>query len=62
MREGLLSLGVSNAVQIAGMLGVATGAAVSYWAVTHGQPYLGIMFAMLAVTCFQSLSGTSWNR
>ena len=62
VREGLLSLGVSNAVQIAGMLGVATGAAVSYWAVTHGQPYLGIMFAMLAVTCFQSLSGTSWNR
>jgi Zn-dependent protease len=63
VREGLLSLGVADAVRIASMIGVAAGAAVAWWGYTHNEPYLGIMFAMLTVSCFQSLSdNTPWQR
>jgi Zn-dependent protease len=63
VREGLLTLGVADAARIAAMIGVAAGAAVAWWAYTHHEPYLGIMFAMLTVSCFQSLSGdTPWRR
>jgi Zn-dependent protease len=63
VREGLLSLGVADAVRIAAMIGVAAGAAVAWWGYTHNEPYLGIMFAMLTVSCFQSLSdNTPWQR
>jgi len=63
VREGLLSLGVTDAARIAAMIGVAAGAAVAWWGYTHNQPFLGIMFAMLTVSCFQSLSdNTPWQR
>jgi stage IV sporulation protein FB len=63
VREGLLSLGVADAVRIASMIGVAAGAAVAWWGYTHNELYLGIMFAMLTVSCFQSLSNnTPWQR
>ena len=63
VREGLLTLGVADAARIAAMIGVAAGAVVAWWAYTHREPYLGIMFAMLTVSCFQSLSeDTPWRR
>ncbi|MGI9176486.1 MAG: metalloprotease [Pirellulales bacterium] len=64
VREGLLTLGVTEAHRIAGIIGVAAGAFVAWWGYTHGQPFLGIMFAMLAASCFQGLSAgdTPWRR
>jgi len=63
VREGLLTLGVADAVRIATIIGVVAGGFVTWWSFTHGQQYLGIMFAMLTVSCFQSLSeGTPWQR
>jgi stage IV sporulation protein FB len=64
VREGLLTLGVGDAHRIAGIVGVAAGAAAAWWGYTRGQPYLGILFAMLAVSCWQNLSGGSstWRR
>jgi len=63
VREGLLAIGVADAVKIASLIGVVAGAAVAWWGYTHGEPYLGIMFAMLTVSCFQSLSeDTPWRR
>jgi stage IV sporulation protein FB len=63
VREGLLALGVADAHRIAGVVGVAAGAAVAYWGYTRGQPFLGIMFAMLAVSCWQGLApGGPWRR
>jgi len=57
VREGMLAMGVADAHKIAGLIGVATGALVAYWAYRHGQPFLGIMFALLAASCWQGLSG-----
>jgi Zn-dependent protease len=63
VREGLASLGIDDAPRIAGMLGVVAGGLVAYWGYTNDEPYLGIMFAMLAVSCYQNLSGgTPWRR
>jgi Zn-dependent protease len=64
VREGLLAVGVSDAHRIAGMIGVAAGAFVAWWGYSRGQPFLGIMFAMLAASCFQGLSagGPPWRR
>jgi Zn-dependent protease len=56
VREGMLAAGVADAHKIAGLIGVATGALVAYWAYTHQEPFLGIMFALLAASCWQSLS------
>ena len=63
VREGMLAMGVADAHKIAALLGVAVGALVAYWGYTRGQPFLGIMFAMLAVSCWQSLSagGPRWR-
>lgn len=62
VREGLASLGVDDAARIAGVLGVAAGGLVAFWAYTKDEPYLGIMFAMLAVSCYQNLPGnTRWR-
>jgi hypothetical protein len=46
------------------MIGVVAGGAVAWWGYTRNEPYLGIMFAMLAASCFQSLSAGSppWRR
>jgi Zn-dependent protease len=62
VREGLLTIGVDDAPRIATVVGVFAGGAVAFWAYSRNEPYLGIMFAMLAVSCFQSLQGSSWNR
>jgi Zn-dependent protease len=64
VREGLLALGVSDAHRIAGMIGVVVGGAVAWWGYTRHEPYLGIMFAMLAASCFQSLAAgpPPWRR
>jgi Zn-dependent protease len=62
VREGLLAIGVDDAPRIATVVGVFAGGAVAFWAYSRNEPYLGIMFAMLAVSCFQSLQGSSWNR
>lgn len=64
VREGLLVLGVADAHRIAGLVGVVAGAAVAWWGYSRGEPFLGIMFAMLAASCFQNLSagGTPWRR
>lgn len=63
VREGLLALGVDDAVRIASLVGVVAGGIVAWWGYTHNEPYLGIMFAMLTVSCFQSLSdNTPWQR
>lgn len=63
VREGLLSAGVNDAARLSGVIGAAAGAAVAWWGFRNGQEYLGIMFAMLAISCFQNLSGpTPWRR
>jgi stage IV sporulation protein FB len=63
VREGLLTLGVADAARIAAIIGVVAGGMVAWWGYTHNEPYLGIMFAMLTVSCFQSLSeDTPWRR
>jgi len=62
VREGMLAAGVADAYKIAGLIGVATGALVAYWAYSNGEPFLGIMFALLAASCWQSLSsGPRWR-
>lgn len=63
VREGLLALGVADAPRIAGLVGAAAGGAVAWWGYTRGQPFVGIMFALLAASCLQNLSGpTPWRR
>lgn len=64
VREGLLAAGVADAHRIAGIIGVCAGGAVAWWGYTRGEPFLGIMFAMLAASCFQGLSAGSppWRR
>jgi len=62
VREGLASLGFDNAARIAGVLGVFAGGLVAFWAYTNNEPYLGIMFAMLAVSCYQNLPGSTPGR
>ena len=61
VREGLLTIGVPDAARIANILGVGVGGVLAWVAYTRGEPYLGIMFAMLAVSCYQTLSsGGRW--
>ena len=63
VREGLLLADVHDAVRVSGIVGVVAGAAVAWWGFNHGQEFVGIMFAMLAISCFQNLSGpTPWRR
>jgi len=64
VREGLLAMGVSEGARIASMLGVVVGGVLAWWGYSRGQPFLGVMFAMLAASCFQSLSAgpTPWRR
>lgn len=62
VREGMLAMGVADAHRIAGIIGVVTGALVAYWAYTNSEPFLGIMFALLAASCWQNLSsGPRWR-
>lgn len=64
VREALLALDVPDGQRIAAIIGVVVGAAVAFWGYTRQEPYLGIMFAMLAASCFQSLSSgpPPWRR
>jgi len=64
VREGLLALDVADGQRIASIIGVVVGAAVAVWGYTRNEPYLGIMFALLAASCFQSLSAgpPPWRR
>jgi len=64
VREGLLAMGVAEGARIASMLGVVVGGALAWWGYSRGQPFLGMMFAMLAASCFQNLSAgtTPWRR
>jgi len=65
VREGLLAAGVADAHRIAGIVGVVAGGAVAWWGYTRGEPFIGIMFAMLAAACYQGLAGgppgRRWN-
>ncbi|MFM8635110.1 MAG: metalloprotease [Planctomycetia bacterium] len=61
VREGLLAIGVRDGARIADMIGMAAGGMLAWWGSTRGEPYLGIMFAMLAVSCYQNLVGGSWR-
>jgi stage IV sporulation protein FB len=64
VREGLLAAGVADGPRIASVLGVGTGALVAWWGYSRGDHFLGIMFAMLAASCFQNVSAgnTPWRR
>lgn len=63
VREGLLAAGSRDAQQISGIIGVAAGGGMAWWAYTNGQPYLAILFAALAISCYQGLSAdTPWRR
>ena len=64
VREGLLAAGVADGARIAAMLGVVAGGVVAWWGYSRGDHFLGIMFAMLAASCFQSISAgdTPWRR
>jgi Zn-dependent protease len=64
VREGLLAVGVADGPRIAAILGVVAGGLVAWWGYTRGDHFLGIMFAMLAASCFQSISAsnTPWRR
>jgi stage IV sporulation protein FB len=62
VRDGLLVIGVGDAPRIANVIGMVVGGLTAWWAYGRGEPYLGIMFAMLAVGCFQNASdGTRWR-
>lgn len=64
VREGLLAIGVSDGPRIAARIGVVAGGAMAWWGYSRGEPFLGIMFAMLAASCFKSLSAGDppWRR
>ena len=63
VREGLLMASVHDAARVSGVIGAAAGAAIAWWGFNHGQEFLAVMFAMLAISCFQNLSGpTPWRR
>jgi hypothetical protein len=45
------------------MLGLVVGGGLAYLAYTRGDQFLGIMFAMLAVGCYQQLQQSPpWRR
>jgi len=63
VREGMETVGITDAARIAGMIGLVVGGGIAYLAFRSGEQYLGIMFAMLAVACYQSLQQSPpWRR
>jgi Zn-dependent protease len=63
VREGLEAAGVADAGRIASGIGAAVGAGLAWLAYTRQETYLGVMFAMLAVACFQNLQQSPpWRR
>lgn len=62
-REALETLGVRDSGRIAAGIGMVAGGLVAFWALRQGDRWLGIMFAMLAVACFQELQRSPpWRR
>jgi stage IV sporulation protein FB len=59
MRDGLAAVGIADAARSAAIVGAVTGGLVAWWAYGNGQEYMAILFAVLAVSCVQSLRG-SW--
>jgi Zn-dependent protease len=63
VREGMEVMGVADAARIAAGIGLVVGGALAYLAFRRGEQYLGIMFAMLAVACYQSVQQSPpWRR
>ncbi len=63
VREGLEAVGVADAGRIATGIGAIVGGGLAWLAYTRQETYLGIMFAMLAVACFQNLrQSPPWKR
>jgi Zn-dependent protease len=54
-RNLFLMFGGSNAVAHSLMLSIAAGAAAALYGFTHQQPFLGMLFAMLAYGSYQAL-------
>ncbi len=57
VREGLTALGVADAAGTAAGIGVVTGGLVAGGAFINDLSYMGILFMILAISCFQSLRG-----
>lgn len=55
-RNLFLLYGGANAIRHSLMLSLLTGAAAAIYGFTHGQPFLGILFAMLAYGSYQALT------
>jgi hypothetical protein len=54
---------VADAARIAAIIGLVVGGGLAYLAFNRDEQYLGIMFAMLAVACYQSLQQSPpWRR
>ena len=54
-REVCLLLDVRSGVRNSLMLSLATGAGIAIYAALHQQPYLAIMFGLLAFSSYQTL-------
>ena len=64
VREGLAALGIGDAYRIAAIIGTVAGGAMAWWTWRQEQWYMAMLFASLAVSCWQSLGqGRSpWTR
>ena len=63
LREGLEGVGVSDAGRIASGIGAVVGGGLAWLAYTRRETYLAVMFAMLAVACYQNLQQSPpWRR
>ena len=63
VREGLETLGVNGARRIASGIGLVAGGLLAWAAATRREEFLAILFAMLAVSCFQDLQQSPpWRR
>lgn len=55
VREGLRWLGVSAAEGIASLFGLLIAGILAFWFFQNQELYLGVMFGLLAVSCWQRL-------
>jgi len=63
-REGLAALGIADAARIAAGVGTVAGGAMAWWCWQEGQWFMAMLFASLAMSCWQSLQqgGPRWPR
>jgi len=62
-REALETMGVADAGRIASGIGLVTGGSLAWMAASRGEQFLAVMFAILAVSCFQDLQQSPpWRR